>query len=101
VDGVGEACGGVSRCQIPRVSAVLCRGHVEWHEMHSVFQIGPKRQCDELTMLPLGSCSGQKLRCVGSALSPNGLAFEEEGMVSLALMGDVLGIDPVRRQVST
>jgi L-galactono-1,4-lactone dehydrogenase len=37
--------------------------------------------------------SGQKLRCVGSGLSPNALAFEEQGMVSLALMDKILSID--------
>jgi L-galactono-1,4-lactone dehydrogenase len=37
--------------------------------------------------------SGQKLRCVGSGLSPNALAFEERGMVSLALMDKILSID--------
>lgn len=57
------------------------------------------RQDDEVTVLLFLPCVGRKLRCVGSALSPNGLAFEEEGMVSLALMGEVLGVDPVRRQV--
>lgn len=34
-----------------------------------------------------------KLRCVGSALSPNGIAFQEEGMMSLSLMDKVLAID--------
>jgi len=35
----------------------------------------------------------QKLRCVGSGLSPNGIAFDQEGMVSLALMDKILSID--------
>ena len=37
--------------------------------------------------------AGERLRCVGQALSPNGIAFSEEGMVSLALLDKVLDID--------
>ncbi|KAK9839195.1 hypothetical protein WJX81_000695 [Elliptochloris bilobata] len=44
--------------------------------------------------------AGGKLRCVGSYLSPNGLAFCEEGQVSLALMDRVLAVDAARRQVT-
>lgn len=36
---------------------------------------------------------GQKLRCMGSGLSPNALAFEQQGMVSLSLMDKILSID--------
>lgn len=35
----------------------------------------------------------QKIRCVGSALSPNGISFEEQGMMSLSLMDKVLSVD--------
>jgi len=34
-----------------------------------------------------------KLRCIGSGLSPNGIAFEEEGMLSLSLMDKILSVD--------
>ena len=34
--------------------------------------------------------AGRKLRCVGSGLSPNGLGFNEQGMVSLTLMDSIL-----------
>ena len=44
--------------------------------------------------------AGEKLRCVGSALSPNGLAFNEEGMVSLALMDKILDIDTAKDRVT-
>ena len=44
--------------------------------------------------------AGQKLRCVGSALSPNGLAFSTEGMLSLALLDKVLHIDEKKTQVT-
>ncbi|KAL3136486.1 hypothetical protein ABBQ38_005740 [Trebouxia sp. C0009 RCD-2024] len=43
---------------------------------------------------------GQKLRCVGSALSPNGLAFSKEGMLSLALLDKVLHVDVKKAQVT-
>lgn len=42
---------------------------------------------------------GTKLRCVGSGLSPNALAFETEGMVSLALMDKVLNVDQNSGQI--
>ncbi len=53
------------------------------------------------TLLYLSCCrsAGRKLRCVGSGLSPNGLGFSEEGMVSLALMDRVLSVDKERQQV--
>lgn len=41
-----------------------------------------------------------KLRCVGSGLSPNGIAFQPGGMVSLALMDKVCKVDPDTRQVT-
>lgn len=44
--------------------------------------------------------SGEKLRCVGSALSPNGLAFSPEGMLSLALLDQVLHIDKQKQQIT-
>lgn len=44
--------------------------------------------------------AGQKLRCVGSGLSPNGLAFNEEGMVSLALLDKIISIDRERMRVT-
>ena len=44
--------------------------------------------------------SGERLRCVGSALSPNGLAFSDEGLVSLQLMDKVLDINAATHQVS-
>jgi hypothetical protein len=42
--------------------------------------------------------AGEKLRAVGSALSPNGLGFadgEQHDMVSLALMDKVLEVDRI------
>lgn len=44
--------------------------------------------------------SGQKLRCVGSALSPNGIAFQKAGMVSLSLMDKILAVDKASGRVT-
>jgi L-galactono-1,4-lactone dehydrogenase len=43
--------------------------------------------------------SARKLRPLGSALSPNGAAFEADGMISLALLDRILWIDPKRAQI--
>ena len=37
--------------------------------------------------------SGEKLRCMGSGLSPNGLPFSQEGVVSLALLDNIKYLD--------
>jgi hypothetical protein len=42
---------------------------------------------------------GQRLRVVGSALSPNGIALSDEGMLSMALMDRVVAVDKERLQV--
>lgn len=44
--------------------------------------------------------NGQKLRPVGSALSPNALAFSADGMVNIALMDSILSVDKEKRQVT-
>lgn len=49
---------------------------------------------------PIFLHSGEKLRPVGSALSPNGLAFSSEGMVSLALLDKVLSVDQAKKTVT-
>lgn len=43
----------------------------------------------------------KRLRPVGSALSPNGAAFNEDGMISLALLDDVIEIDEENMTVTT
>lgn len=44
--------------------------------------------------------AGEKLRCMGSGLSPNGLPFSDEGIVSLALMDKIKFLDLQRRRVT-
>lgn len=41
----------------------------------------------------------EKLRPVGSALSPNGLGLEKEGMINLVMMDKILAVDPDKKQV--
>ena len=50
--------------------------------------------------LPNQCLSGGKVRCVGSALSPNGIAFSNEAMLSLSLMDKILHIDSGAKQVT-
>lgn len=52
-------------------------------------------RCAVLCPMP----AGQKLRCTGSGLSPNGISFCSEGMVSLALLDKVLEINREQRTV--
>ena len=42
----------------------------------------------------------RKLRCIGSGLSPNGIAFQDQGMISLSLMDKVLSVDKERMRVT-
>lgn len=50
---------------------------------------------DELeALVRQAHANAQKLRCVGSGLSPNAIAFDRSGMVSLGLLDKVLSIDP-------
>jgi L-galactono-1,4-lactone dehydrogenase len=44
--------------------------------------------------------AGQRLRVVGSALSPNGIGLSDEGMLNMAMCGEILSIDAERQQVT-
>lgn len=41
----------------------------------------------------------RRLRVVGSALSPNGIGFSQEGMMSMALLDKVVRVDAAAKQV--
>lgn len=43
--------------------------------------------------------SGQSIRVVGSALSPNGISFNEDGMLSMALLDKIISVDKESMQV--
>lgn len=68
----------------------------------AVMQWPPLYECPPWKGLK-SSCghTGERLRCVGSALSPNGLAFTNDGLVSLQLMDKVLDINSATNQVCT
>ncbi|XRB02210.1 L-galactono-1,4-lactone dehydrogenase 1, mitochondrial [Pycnococcus provasolii] len=56
---------------------------------------------DELVRIVAEADKSQtKLRPVGSALSPNGLALNGEGMLSMALLDNVVHVDQAKRQVT-
>ena len=42
---------------------------------------------------------GQRLRIVGSALSPNGIALSSEGMINLAALDQIIHVDEKKGQV--
>ena len=69
---------------------------VNWSGTH---QCQPKRFYQPETqehveaIVKEAAASKSKLRCVGSGLSPNGIAFQPEGMVSLSLMDKILSVD--------
>ena len=44
--------------------------------------------------------AGQRIRIVGSGLSPNGMAFSSEGMLSTALLDDIIAVDTEKQQVT-
>ncbi|KAG7671357.1 hypothetical protein Ndes2437B_g03998 [Nannochloris sp. 'desiccata'] len=63
------------------------------HEVNVSKYYQPESLVELETIVKHAQDVGQKLRCVGSGLSPNALAFEQQGMVSLALMDKILFID--------
>ncbi|KAF2909465.1 hypothetical protein DAI22_11g027800 [Oryza sativa Japonica Group] len=70
------------------------------HEVHTRVLLQP----DSLPALhdALAAAHGEcrKLRPLGSGLSPNGLALSRAGMVNLALMDKVLGVDAKKKTVT-
>ena len=44
--------------------------------------------------------TGQRIRVVGSGLSPNGMAFCPQGMLSTALLDKVISVDTDKQQVT-
>jgi L-galactono-1,4-lactone dehydrogenase len=76
---------------------------VNWsgtHAVHAARLAQPESEAELAALLASAHASGTPLRPVGSALSPNGLAFEAGGQVSLALMDKILAIDRGARTVT-
>ena len=68
--------------------------------MHAARLAQPETEADLIAALVAAHAAGTPLRPVGSALSPNGLAFEAGGQVSLALMDKIVAIDKDARTVT-
>eukprot|EP00887_Chlorella_sp_A99_P007279 scaffold2.g7279.t1 len=76
---------------------------VNWsgtHECH-VRRMWHPESLEELeAVVARAHAARQRLRCVGTGLSPNGIAFSEAGMVSLAHMDRILSIDAAARTIT-
>jgi L-galactono-1,4-lactone dehydrogenase len=60
----------------------------------------PENQEDVEAIVADCAAHKRRLRVVGSGLSPNGVGFSEEGMMSMALLDKVLWVDPEQQLVS-
>ncbi|KAL3159108.1 hypothetical protein ABBQ32_011105 [Trebouxia sp. C0010 RCD-2024] len=76
---------------------------VNWSATHKVRprQLFQPETVHELQQV-VASChaSGQRIRVVGSGLSPNGMAFCPEGMLSTALLDKIISVDKDKQQVT-
>ena len=59
----------------------------------------PDKGCS-VHSLSLPVTAGQQIRVVGSGLSPNGMAFSSQGMLSTALLDKVIAVDTHKQQVT-
>uniref|UniRef100_A0A1D1ZQN5 FAD-binding PCMH-type domain-containing protein n=1 Tax=Auxenochlorella protothecoides TaxID=3075 RepID=A0A1D1ZQN5_AUXPR len=87
----------------PILSATPKAEFSNWSGTHTVVAhrlYEPESLKDLENIMNLAHKGGSRLRVVGSALSPNGMAFSEEGMLSLAHMDAILSIDAERRLVT-
>lgn len=74
-----------------------------WSKTHSVTTstlLSPESMEELETMVAEAHDNDQKLRVVGSACSPNGIAFSKEGMLSMALLDKILSIDKDKMEVT-
>ena len=54
----------------------------------------PENQEDVEAIVADCAANKRRLRVMGSGLSPNGVGFSDEGMLSMALLDRVLWVDP-------
>jgi hypothetical protein len=59
----------------------------------------PENQEDVEAIVAECAAAQRRLRVVGSGLSPNGVGFSDQGMMSMALLDRVLWVDPESQQV--
>jgi len=71
------------------------------HEARPALLYAPESEEDVEAIVREAHRAGRRLRAVGGALSPNGLGLSDgQGMVSLALLDQVLSVDAARREVT-
>lgn len=58
----------------------------------------PESEKEIETIVSEYNSTGNKLRVVGSGLSPNGIGFSNQTMLDMALMDKILEIDPNKKQ---
>ncbi|KAI8472331.1 MAG: hypothetical protein J3K34DRAFT_212053 [Monoraphidium minutum] len=90
--------GAASPHQVPARGETI----VNWSGTHSVqprAYYAPESEEDVRAILADCHARGKRLRVVGSALSPNGAGFSDEGMMSMALLDKILWVDEGTGQV--
>jgi hypothetical protein len=74
-----------------------------WHHCHLLllvqmygcrFYYQPENQDDVVAIVADCARAKRRLRVLGSGLSPNGVGFSEDGMMSMALLDRVVWVDP-------
>lgn len=73
--------------------------HTHAHTLACRRYFFPQTEQEVEAFVRLANEAGQKLRVVGSALSPNGLGMSNEGMLSMGLLDKVLKVDAEKMQV--
>lgn len=69
------------------------------HEVHTRTFLQPESLADLEAAVKDADAKKQKIRPVGSGLSPNGIGLQRAGMVNLALMDRILDVDKERKLV--
>jgi L-galactono-1,4-lactone dehydrogenase len=70
------------------------------HEAKTSVYVQPESLEDLEKAVSLAHSMKQKLRPVGSGLSPNGVGFSDDGMINLALMDKIVNIDTETKRVT-
>ncbi|CAM9146305.1 unnamed protein product [Phaeothamnion confervicola] len=79
-----------------------CSQVENWSSTHKVMTkalMRPESTEEAERLVAEAFADGRKLRIVGSALSPNGIALSEEPMLTMGLCDKVLEVDPLSRRV--
>jgi L-galactono-1,4-lactone dehydrogenase len=75
---------------------------VNWSGTHQVTTssfVEPETTAELEALVADAHSSGRSIRPLGSALSPNGIAFSSQGMVGLAQMDRIVSVDKDKKQV--